>query len=62
MADRYVVIRSGVVVDAILANKGFRIRGATLIQSDTAHIGSTYKNGVFTDPPEIAIKPDEAQQ
>lgn len=47
---RYAVISNGVVENVINADQNFVIDGKTLVQSDTANIGFSYANGVFTDP------------
>ena len=48
---RYVQIRAGVVVAAIVAESAYAIPGVTFIQSDTAGVGDKYSGGVFTPPP-----------
>jgi len=52
MASRAAVVVDGVVVNVIVAEPGFEIGdGSTCVQSDTANIGDTYADGVFTPAP-----------
>ncbi len=47
---RAAVIVSGVVTNIIEASLGFKVAGATMIASETAAIGDTYKAGRFNPP------------
>ena len=48
---RYAVISDGIVENVIEADASFSLPGKTLIQSDTAGPGDTYKGGKFTKTP-----------
>ncbi len=48
---RHAQIENGVVVNVILANNPDDVPGLFLVASETASIGDSYDNGVFTKPP-----------
>ena len=49
MSDRYAHIVNGTVQNVIIANPDFSYGdGSLLVQTDTAQVGDTYANGVFT--------------
>jgi hypothetical protein len=45
---RKAVIAGGIVENVIEAGDDFTLPGKTLVASDTAQIGDTYANGIFT--------------
>lgn len=52
---RYAHIQNGVVVNVVLADSA----KTDFVQSDTAEIGDTYANGVFTRPTPVIPVPSE---
>jgi hypothetical protein len=48
---RHAQIENGVVVNVILVNDPADLPGFVLVASETAGIGDTYADGVFTAPP-----------